>query len=239
MGKLSSDWVTEKPIDFEYKKYILLAYLQKAGKNFKKKKLYPFLSDLIFHYNNLILIKSNKKKAVKEFPKKVSQLDFAKFKVLYESLINDPAYMQEVEQILDFAIPVVNEQLENGKGLYEFIEDKIDIFPVGVVPLNAENGYMLIRDGKETNTKVYQYCITIFENANERFRGIKTEYIASYKKSYYNTFEQIKLDLLRQSKIVQHPATYAIDSKMEVPLNETLLPIAKRSLVKLTRKYSA
>ena len=53
MEKLSKDWLTQGLIDFEYKKYLLLAYLQKAKKSFEKVELYPFLADLVFHYRNL------------------------------------------------------------------------------------------------------------------------------------------------------------------------------------------
>ena len=52
MKKLSPDWITEKHIDFEYKKYVLLAYLQEVNMNFEKTHLYPFLADLVDHYRN-------------------------------------------------------------------------------------------------------------------------------------------------------------------------------------------
>ena len=41
MPKLSKDWITEKHIDFEYKKYVLLAYLQEVEKHFEMTSLYP------------------------------------------------------------------------------------------------------------------------------------------------------------------------------------------------------
>ena len=57
MKKLEKDWLTSGLIDFEYKKYILLAYLQEVKGNFDSNKLYPHLSDLIFHYQNLLDLK--------------------------------------------------------------------------------------------------------------------------------------------------------------------------------------
>jgi hypothetical protein len=51
MKKLEEDWLTKGLIDFEYKKYILLDYLQHIKEQFKERRLYPFLSDLVFHYN--------------------------------------------------------------------------------------------------------------------------------------------------------------------------------------------
>ena len=59
-ANLSKNWITEGIIDFEYKKYILLAYLQHIKSEFDERKLYPMLSDLFFHYQNLLQFKENK-----------------------------------------------------------------------------------------------------------------------------------------------------------------------------------
>jgi hypothetical protein len=57
MSKLSKDWLTENHIDLEFKQYLLLAYLQEVKENYNSNKIYPYLSELIEHYKNLILIK--------------------------------------------------------------------------------------------------------------------------------------------------------------------------------------
>jgi len=54
MKQLSETWFAEGYIDFELKKYTLLAYLQEVDKYFNENKLYPQLADIIFHYNNLV-----------------------------------------------------------------------------------------------------------------------------------------------------------------------------------------
>lgn len=239
MKALNPNWITEGLIDFEYKKYILLAYLQDINKEFNEQKLYPFLSDLIFHYNNLVSLKKNKELATNNFPQQVSKLDFENFKIQYEKMIEDDNYMNEIESILSFALPKIKSHLTEGKELYEFVENKLEIFPIGIVPLNAEAGYMMLREGDERDTRVYEYQITIFENQNEKFRGIKTEFIATYQISIGNTFEKIKIDLINTKRNLPNPATYAIESKFVFPLEETLLPIAKRSLVRFISKGEA
>src|SRR5258706_11062328 len=105
MNQLNPDWLTEGIVDFEYKKYILLAYLQSVSKNFDEKKLYPFLSDLLLHYNNLVTIKNNKTFVSNLFPKEVSKMDLENFTLEYEKMLMDDSYMGEVEAILDYAIP--------------------------------------------------------------------------------------------------------------------------------------
>ena len=69
MEKLSNDWLTQGLIDFEYKKYLLLAYLQTVKSSFGKGELYPFLADLVFHYRNLQALKENKSLIREAFPR--------------------------------------------------------------------------------------------------------------------------------------------------------------------------
>ena len=61
MATLSKNWITEKLIDFEYKKYLLLAYLQQVSGQFDETRLYPSLSELIEHYKNVVSLRENKK----------------------------------------------------------------------------------------------------------------------------------------------------------------------------------
>ena len=69
MEKLSKDWLTQGLIDFEYKKYVLMAYLQTVKSSFGKVELYPFMADLVFHYRNLQALKENKALIRESFPK--------------------------------------------------------------------------------------------------------------------------------------------------------------------------
>jgi hypothetical protein len=68
MNSLSKNWITENHIDFEYKKYMLLAYLQHVSEDFTETKLYPSLSDLVAHYRNLLSLKESKQNLYDSFP---------------------------------------------------------------------------------------------------------------------------------------------------------------------------
>src|SRR6185436_3671307 len=129
MKQLSNNWITEGLIDFEYKKYILLDYLQQVNKSFDEKKLYPSLSDLISHYRNLDELKKNKAIVSNSFPQQISKVDFENFKLQFEKILLDEKYMDEIESILDFAIPAIEEQVGEGRELYSDVEHELKIFP--------------------------------------------------------------------------------------------------------------
>jgi hypothetical protein len=232
MNSLSKNWITEKHIDFEYKKYMLLAYLQHVSDHFTETKLYPSLSDLVAHYRNILSLRDSKKNLYESFPERMTSTDLKNFKIMYEKILEDDQLMQEIESIINFSIPQFEKYLAEGKKIYDFIESKINIFPVGIVPLQINEGYIFLQIGKNRETKIYEYQITLFENPEEKYRGIYTEYICSYEKSLSNTFENIKSDLIKFHKKLPNPAAYVIETELLIPLEETFLPMAKRTLIK-------
>ena len=232
MKQLSETWFAEGYIDFELKKYTLLAYLKQINEHFDGNKLYPQLSDLIFHYNNIVAFRENKKYLQEHFPKKLTGLQIEKLQVLYEQMIEDNELMQELEEIINFSAGHMKTTISNGTEIYEFVEENLTITPIGLLPLDIQEGYFFLSSGNNKTTRVYQYRLSIFEKHNENFRSIKTSYIEMMKRTMVHTYESIKYDLLKSRSDLPNPAVYSIETDLALPVEETLLPIAKRSLVK-------
>ncbi len=232
MQKLKHDWLTEGLIDYEYKKYILLAYLKDVKKRFNQSELYPFLSDLLSHYKNLLKVKHSKELISDYFPQKLSKADIEKLQLSYDKIIKDDEVMEEIEEILGFALPKIKSTLDEGKEIYEFVEENIEMESVGVSPLYQDEGYLFINHEASKDVSIYRYQMTFFEHADEKYRSISTEFISNQMKSLSNTFENIKVGLAKTITQLPNPATFLAISKLKFPLEETVLPVAKRMLVK-------
>jgi hypothetical protein len=231
MKSLSETWFADGYIDFELKKYTLLAYLQEVNKYFDEHKLYPQLADVIFHYNNLVAFRENKKFLQEQFPKKLTGIQMQKLQLLYEQMMDDTDVMEQLEEIIQYASREMRSTISNGTELYEKIEDKLRISPVGIIPLEQNEGYFFL-SSMLSLTRVYQYRLSIYEKHDEKFRSIRTEFIDIWYRSFANTFEHIKSELVRKRVQLPNPAVYAIETNISLPVEETLLPIAKRSLVR-------
>jgi hypothetical protein len=232
MEQLSKDWLTQGMIDFEYKKYVLLAYLKNVKESFNRVELYPFMADLVFHYRNLIAVKENKALIRESFPREISLDEFKKLELSYRQLVEDDAIMSELESILEFSIPKIKDSLQEGSVIYEYVESKCEIAPIGVTPLYANEGYLFVTQPPESETIIYRYQISIFEDSQEQLRSLNTQFVENAQKNIANTYEQMKLDLVKRYKDLPNPATYLILSKMKFPFAETLMPVAKRLFVK-------
>ncbi len=233
MQTLNANWFIEAPIDFEHKQYQLLAYLQQINAHFNKTQLYPTLNDLVFHYNNLKKFKDDKKTLETNFPVQLSHVDVLAVSTAYEKIVNDDAMMQEIEQIISFAAGKLKPALQEGQEIHDFVEKHLAIAEVGVRPLYPYHGYMLLRNGTEKQVRVYQYQVTLFESQHEKYRGIHTTYVTDYERHFvYNTPEAIRRDLIHTRKELPNPAVYHIESDMTFPLEHTLLPLAKKTLIR-------
>lgn len=239
MKTLSETWFADGYIDFELKKYTLLAYLQEINRYFNENKLYPQLADIIFHYNNLAAFRENKRYLQEQFPKKFTGIQLQKLELLYEQMIGDDELMEELEQIINYSTDHMKRTISSGTEIYEFVEQHLNIFPVGLVPLDLQEGYFFLNDGFTRETKVYQYRLSIFEKHDEKYRSIRTEYVDRWERTIVNSYENIKSELIRKKRTLPNPAVYSIETHLTYPIEETLLPVAKRSLVRYISQNAA
>ncbi|MBN8575797.1 MAG: hypothetical protein J0L66_02600 [Cytophagales bacterium] len=232
MERLKDNWLTEGLIDFEYKKYLLLGYLKRVKEAFGRVELYPFLSDLVFHYRNLLQVKDNHSIFRDSFPKEISAEGLKNLELNYKRMIEDDAIMQELESIMAFALPQFKASLDEGSFIYDYVESRCEISPVGLTSLYANEGYLFITQPPENETNVYRYQVTLFEQSSELMRGIHTQFLLTAPRTLSHTYENLKLTLIRQYTELPNPSAYLVLSKLKFPFDKTLMPIAKRLLVK-------
>lgn len=229
MKSLHLNWFFENQPDFEYKKYLLLAYLQDVHHHFNQTKLYPGLADLVAHYRNLKQFKKTKDELYEAFPSQIEQIDLQQFNISFSKVITNDELMNHIEEIIDFSLPVIQKHIDEGKAIYDFIENEIELNPVGILPIYRNEGYLLV---KHKQIRVYEYSVKYFMHNDTDYRAINATYITSYEHHIANTCENIKIDMVRNRKKLPNPATFSIETRYEYPIEDTLLPITKRLLMK-------
>ena len=230
--QLPADWFLKGRLDPEYKKYILLAYLKQTEEAFERNKLYPHLSELVFHYRNLKNFMDSKQYIYRQFPEKLVGVDLKQLKLHYEKVIQDDELMEKLEAIVNQSLEEIKPYLDEGKEIFEFIEQQLELKQVGLISIDPKLGYLFIRNGTKKDTEVYYYKVKNFEDQRSNYKGITTKYIDSFKRSLTNTYEAIKKELIYSYRNFPNPGSYAVESRFEFPTKETLLPIAKRLLMR-------
>lgn len=231
MKTLPLNWIAEGLIDFEYKKYQLLAYLQETDQHFDAARLYPVLGELIEHHRLLNDLKKNKSELTSLFPKEISGIDLMEGKLQYQPKEKEGDLMKEIASITDFALPRFARQISKGKDIYNFVEEQLEFEPIGILPIYTSEGFLLFSKEKKSEIHAYRYHSNLIHVAGEKFRSIRLWLVGVFQKSIVNTLEKIKLQLIKEVKELPNPATWRVHSTIDFPLEETLLPISKRLLL--------
>jgi hypothetical protein len=229
---LKDNWITDGWMDYEYKKYILLAFLSKCKEQFQETRLYPPISELMGHYQSLNELRSDLEKLKKSFPKEVSSINWKKLMFDYqEATLNDET-IAVMQDIISFAIPQISETLKEGQDIYNFVEDQLEFSPVGLLPVYVNDGFFFIRQANSNVVHIYQYHYSMITHQGEQLRSLSTEFIETQSTSLHYPVEEIKADLnKRSSEMPNSPAWYCV-SRMSFPIRETILPVTKRLLIR-------
>lgn len=239
MSKLKKDWITDGLIDFEYKKYVLLAYLKQVEEHFDSQRLYPFLSDLLDHYQDALHLKRSNEEVVKAMPKQIDRIDLNKLRIIYKRLEEDEDFVAIVKSLVNYALPVMEQSIKKGKEIYEETETQMYIEPIGIVPMYRDEGYVFLDINPTRVTHIYQYQIKKFILFNELMSGIYFKWIDCMTRGIANSFEQIKLRLINEQKDLPNPATFLIQSSNHLPMKETLIPLGKRLVLKTVKSMQS
>lgn len=226
---LEKDWVSKPVFDAELKEYLLLAYLKRVSERFVECRLYPYLDDLRTHLEDLYALKDEKQVWERLLSSDVIGLDMENWSLKYDRpKLREESILDVITDVVNMAIPVIEEQWEKGQELKEQLLDHISITPVGLVPLNTNEGYLMLRTWSET--KVYYFSMRLFleEHDDDQYRSLITKYMHTFVNTPLNTPERIKHQLLKSNPDLPNPATFLFRTDAAIPHIETYMPLAKQ-----------
>jgi hypothetical protein len=207
MERLRPGWFLHGLWDEEYQRYRLLAYLRHVQAAFFAQRLYPPLSDLIESYEEL--------RSLAQAQQTTAALEDS----------TDTLY-----RIIQFSIPKLEESIQEGQQIYDLIARHLQVEVVGLIPLYKAEGYLFLRRGGEKVVRAYRYEIRPIQD-KEGLVGIRLEPVEEFVFSILSTpFTILRERLLKAHRDLPTPLTLVVESPLEVPLQETLLPIIKRNL---------
>lgn len=233
MERLSLELFIKAAEDPEYSKYKLLAIMEKYLDFLHHSKLYPVFSNLIEIRGLLQGIIDNKSTIDNSFPQRVIRFDLKKKKPIYDSEEIIGHDRTSIFEFIDWAMPQIQEGVDEGRAIYDFVEKNSEIREIGIIPLYKNEGYLFISDKKSKTVNVYRYETVLFSSGKEPLRTLRTKFIAAYGNGDSEiTSKELKLELTKRYPELPNPAVYFFRSEVDFPFKETILPIAKRKLMK-------
>ena len=229
--QLNPDWFfSPGPIDFEYKSYILLDYLQDVDKMFEMNMLYPVFSDIEFHLKNLESFRTTRELIVNR-TKSIRKVDFDKMTILYD-MPDDTVNFMNVNKTVFFAEAKFQEYYNKGKKIYQEIDNNIHMKFIGIVPNYRDHGFLIIN--MLDDARIYKYEIGKVYLENQNY--IILDEIDIQRISLMNTYENIKQGLLKKYTNYSNPAVLAAEIYKTYPIKEGIIPVTRRKLAAYINK---
>jgi hypothetical protein len=234
MEHLSVEIFFDSEIDFEMSQYRILAGIKNACKEFTQNKIYPSLAMLIKLNRELNQLRDERNNLKQNFPKQITGFDINEQKVIYD-IITNPELDDKIENIfslIDWALPRINEAIDEGIALFDFVDENILLRQVGILPIYKEEGYFLITDNIAMELQVHRYECSIFISGDEKFRSLKTEIVKTERQGIIKRLpETIKQEIIKERTDLPNPATFLLDTELDFPFSESIMPVAKRKMI--------
>jgi hypothetical protein len=219
--------------DLEQAQYKILAALQETHREFSRNIIYPYLSDLIHLFEQLQHILRGLEGIRNAAPGEVRQVDLEACRVIYERPAFEADRIAVIEELIRWALPYIQEAIEEGRTIFEFVEEHLHMEPVGIVPTYQEEGYLIIPDQRGHLLHVLQYQLSVVRGGSERYRTLRTVHLKQLPLGgVYPAPQRIKLDLIAERRELPNPATYFFATDLDFPFAQTVLPVAKRKLMR-------
>ncbi len=234
MSTLDLNLFTGAVHDLERTQYQILAGLNRARTAFSENRVYPYLGDLVELYRSLKTIIQRSDEFRTATSGQIAEIDLEEQEVRYEWPELDRADMSVVEDLIRWALPHLRDAIEEGTAVYEFVEDNVELETVGIVPSYVQEGYLMVPDDTQQVLHVHRYTLSIFTDEGEQYRSLRTRHCKTVEQPVGVALHPstVKMDLVKERRDLPNPATYFTNTEVDVPYEETLLPVVKRRLIR-------
>lgn len=205
-------------LDPEKSRYLLMNKFLICQRELDKSRLYPTYQMLINIYTQLLGILENYYKIMHREQKGDEQQEF---------ILLDKELERSFE-LMEWAIKRIEECLENARAIYDFVSENINIESIGInSPFNRE-GYFAIPDNRNMQMKILKY-------SNNLYRVLRTKEVDSFRLSIISMPNESLRNLIISEDILNQ-IVYLIDTSLDFPFKETILPVAKRKFLEYLEK---
>lgn len=217
--------------DAESRQYHVLKELRHCYDEFSHNKLYPYLAELVDLHSSLVSILNGMNDIQGRMSHELQEVDLEHGKLVYKHSLSDDD-LQRAAELIAWALPKLERAIDEGVGIYNFVDEHMHIEKVGLMPMYREEGYWFVPEHKAALLHLLRYELSLFTSANERYRRLKTTAVGEKQQRFVlQSPESIKLELIERFRDLPNPATFVCETDLDFPYTETILPIAKRKLM--------
>jgi hypothetical protein len=163
MAEMRPNWFLEDPIDFEYKYYVLMAYLMKVKENFNKPGFERYFKNLLSVKRDLESFIKNTEFSQKTLAK-MTEEDRDNF---YNILDRNLDRIGEIEEIAKNSVITIDNFLEENNEFYEKYNSLVDVESHCPKYNLWDQGFLIIRKKGEETMRIFTWFFSIVKIAQK------------------------------------------------------------------------
>jgi len=229
---METDWLFQEPIDFEHKKYVLLAYFKKIDEKLNQNKLYPTFIELSLHLASLQTL-------IKEHVVLSTNKNFTSYddEVLLKELtaksipnLSDKD-MNEVNKIIKHSSDKFLEYFNIVKSYWTIIYDSIELnVKRNRKSISKPKGYMVYTETETNKIFVWEYVLNPLSPSIDEY-SIKLNLIYDGNKKVLSLNKILESNSNFTEREKKTAPVFDFKSSVIYPIEETLLPLFKRKML--------
>ena len=235
MDRVHFDSLFSSDTDWEMNQYKILAGIKLYRNDFRLKKIYPALDDLLKLSTLLENLVDKQDILYSNLNEEMEELSHNKG-LNFESINNSISDQQFFIELVQWSLPHIKDVMEEGIVLYDFVEKNIKIKQLSLLPLSKDEGYYLVPDNIEKKLYIYRFKYSLNSSNNLSDKALNTRLLDSVDMPLIISSELIKKYLISNYKDFPNHASFLCETDIDFPFQESLFPIAKRKLIEILRK---
>jgi hypothetical protein len=136
-----------------------------------------------------------------------------------------------------WTLPRLDGVIEEGRTLFEFVDSHAALASVGLVPPYQSEGFLLLPD-PAGGWRAMRYAVSALAGDDGAYRALRTIPV-SVTLPPLAPPSVWKAALSEACADLPSPATFLVETDVAFPLEETVLPVAKRKLLRMVARGAA
>ena len=215
--------------DAEATRYRVLAGLDAARSAFRQNRVAPWLGGLVALHRGLEALVAGAGSV--EGRGAVVDVDWEAGRLVRERPESPLAV-----GLARWALPRVEAAIGEGRALYEFAAERARLGAVGVVPPYRDEGFLVVHDAG--TVRALRYRVSPLAGPGGRYRALRTSAVEAALDPLAPPHAW-KAALAAAAPDLAAPAAFRLEADVDLPVEATLVPVAKRKLMGALANWGA
>lgn len=233
MTTLDVKKLTSTTSDWETNQYVILSNIKHWLVELHRNRVFPSLEESIQLKLSLEDILRENLECKLWFDNEIRARRINDRYTVYEKAHNIGFKLEKMLEFIEWALKLNKPVLEEGNILKNFVDENLFLHKISAAEKNFHGkGYFSLPDNRKELLNLYLYEI-VWDWSHEHITNrLQTKLVRSIPQQLVkNPVDQLMIEFINYSQELFEPVVYVIETDLDFPYKETILPLAEEKLL--------